>query len=161
MTKLQQLKHLSDTRKFYPYCFLLCKSGFAEDLHQDYLIALSECDNWPEMDKQVFTHFSQNLIYSIYKKKGDYRIEFEFFFDSAIETEIEPTEPIIKAECLNKALSELTWYERRVIEEYIKLPSQRKLAKHLHIWQGDIQRTIIRAKNKIRESEVCRECLQI
>jgi len=158
MTKDSQIKALSDTRRFYPYCLLLCKSDLAQDLHQDYLIALTESTGWEKMDIQVFTHFSQNLIYSIFKKKADYRLVFEVFIDVAIVDE--PMSEIQKTDCLLKEIEKLGWYEKGIAESYLKTSNCTKLAKQLRISRGNVQKTVREIKQKIKESAECLECLE-
>lgn len=162
ISKNEQLKQLSDSKRFYSYCFLLCKSDLAQDLHQDYLIALSECDNWFDMDKQVFTNYSQNIIYGIFKKKADYKIQFEVFKDITIyEIEFQETSP--KTECLAKGLDSLDWYERKMLEEYMLIPSARRLQEKLEfkVRREEIRRTVKRAKEKIFTDPNCLKCLNL
>ena len=138
----------------FGYCVSICKSC-SEDIYQDFLIELHLRADWLELKEEPLKTYCRKLIREKRKAWAD--------FEVLVLIEIKDTETEIiefsKEECLLIPIADLTFYEKGILEMYLKTPNCKKIAKKTHISHVNLLQTMRDIKRKIADSKECLECL--
>ena len=155
LSMLERVIEFEKNHFMYAYAKSVCRSC-AQDIYQDFLIEMLQSSDWLNLNEPELRAYCRKLIL----KKRDAWADFE----TVVLGDIEETETDIiefsKEECLLIPLADLTFYERGILEMYLKTPNCKKIAKKTHISHVNLLATMREIKRKIGESVACLECLE-
>ena len=160
-------------RYYKDLCRKIARPDLAEDLYQEFILALLTYEALPEVyPKEWFRHFAKRIINNLYNSHTStfymtYRHNDHFMnYMEGIPTKwaekpdkFDPCEHDI-IDIINKELEKLDVHDREIFEAKVNLNSLRKVAASTRINRKSITATCNKVKKAILNSRSVRECLE-
>ena len=160
MTNTQIITEIAIQNRFFANCKKIACCGLEDDLYQEFLLILFDLEKLPEIYfEPFFEPYCHRIIFNLYTSKSNsffknYRIvplEIDIATLKITDTGID--------RCIELELNKATEYERDLFYYVELLGSARKVSAKTHIPLASILATLAKLKEKIKNSDSCRECL--
>jgi len=166
------INEIHECRYYKDICQKIARHDLADDLYQEFILALLTYDNLSEVySKEWFRLFAKKIITNLYHSQtSTFSLKYRHM-DKLIkympgvaaiwaekpDTIEEDDMEIISF--INRELDKMEWYQRELFRAVVEINSARKLAEKTKINRNSIRYTVNKVKDRIRKNPQFKEFL--